>query len=62
MQFVSLNSMNSDFLNIHTGLPQGSMISAPEFSIYVNEIFDLNLHGYIQMYADDAVVTYTLKN
>lgn len=49
-------------MDVKYGIAQGSMISAPEFSIYINDIFNLNLNGQIQMYADDAAIMYKNNN
>lgn len=61
-QFVEINKSQSEKKLITSGVAQGSMISAPEFSIYINEIFYLNLHGEVQMYADDAVIMYSCED
>lgn len=44
------------------GVPQGSSLSSFLFLIYVNDCLQLNLHGYIQMYADDTVIIYSSCN
>lgn len=61
-QFVQINKHQSILLDTNYGVAQGSMISAPEFSIYINDIFNLNIHGQIQMYADDAAIMYCNQN
>lgn len=61
-QFTKLNEYKSDILEIKSGVPQGSMLSATEFSIYINNIFNLKLIGVVQMYADDMVIMYSANN
>lgn len=61
-QFVQINNTKCQKQKLTAGVAQGSMISAPEFSIYVNEIFYLRLHGEVQMYADDAIVMFSCKS
>lgn len=57
-QFVSVNNSNSAQENIYCGVPQGSIISTTMFNIFINDIFDINFNGKIQLYADDAVLLY----
>ena len=44
------------------GGPQGSVLSPLLFTIYVNDIVNLDLHGKIYMYADDICVLYPYKH
>lgn len=61
-QYVQINGEKSQQQQIKNGVVQGSMLSAPEFSIYINEMFYLNLCGEVQMYADDAIVMFSCEN
>ena len=38
------------------------MLSASEFTIYINDLFNININGKIQMYADDTVVMLASSN
>ena len=58
-QYVSLNHNFSDMQHPKIGVAQGSMLSSAEFSLYMNDIFDLNFKGNIQLYADDAVLMFS---
>lgn len=51
-QYVYSGNSRSDIKELHTGLPQGSMMSA----LYINGLFELKLNGKTEMYADDAVI------
>jgi hypothetical protein len=55
-QFVVLEQIASDRKPIRSGVPQGSILGPLLFLIYINGILKLNIHSYIQLYADDAVL------
>ena len=61
-QFVKLNNDVSDTKTIQCGVPQGSVLAAPLFIIFINDIFDINLKGKIQLYADDIAITYSCNS
>lgn len=61
-QFVEILEEKSELKTIKMGLAQGSILSAQEFCIYINDIFNIKIHGTLQMYADDAVIMYSNKN
>lgn len=44
------------------GVPQGSRLSTLLFLVYVNDIFDLPLNAYMQLYADDILLIYSAKD
>lgn len=43
-------------------VPQGSRLSTLLFLIYVNDIFDLPIKAYMQLYADDILLIYTAQD
>jgi hypothetical protein len=59
-QFIEMNSLSSMMLTIKSGIPQGSLIGLILFNFYVNDLSRLSLHGALQMYADDTVLTYDI--
>ena len=61
-QYVELNGCKSTLGTVERGVPQGSVLSPQLFTIYVNDIINLDLHGKIYMYADDICVLYPYKN
>jgi Reverse transcriptase (RNA-dependent DNA polymerase) len=58
-QCVKINNTVSNEQDILTGIPQGSILGATLFLVFINDIFNLELCGDIQLYADDAVVMYS---
>lgn len=61
-QYVQIGNDRSTIKNVECGVPQGSRLAAPLFIIYLNDIFELNLFGFIQLYADDIALTYSCSN
>jgi Reverse transcriptase (RNA-dependent DNA polymerase) len=61
-QVVKIDKTMSQREFIRYGIPQGSVLGPLLFSVFVNDIFELKLRGKLQLYADDAVLTYSHKN
>lgn len=57
-QFVMIGDDVSSERVIKTGVPQGSILGPLLFIIFVNDLFDCSFHGALQLYADDATLTY----
>lgn len=57
-QFVQINKVKSEMIEVHTGVPQGSKLAATLFIIYINSIFKLKLKGTPQFFADDGTFLY----
>jgi Reverse transcriptase (RNA-dependent DNA polymerase) len=58
MQVVEANGSKSRPQQIGIGVVQGGVLSPTMFNIFINAMFDLQLHGTVQMYADDTVMKY----
>jgi hypothetical protein len=58
-QFVKINGVNSEAWPIVMGISQGSVLGATLFLIFIHDIFNLRLHGKIQLYTYDSVLMYT---
>lgn len=61
-QLVMMDGCKSEERFVPNGVPQGSKLSTLLFLVFVNDIFDLPLRGRLQLYADDAILTYTSEN
>lgn len=61
-QYISMQNIVSSEKIMVRGVPQGSILGAILFIIFVNDIFDQIWHGELQLYADDASIIYGAKN
>lgn len=57
-QVVVINGKVSKCRLITAGIAQGSLLGPVLFLIYINDIFDLQLHAKIQLFADDAILIF----
>jgi hypothetical protein len=58
MQRVILNGVNSDFLTVKSGVPQGSILGPLLFILFINDIFKaVNDKVTLALYADDSKVS-----
>lgn len=62
VQTTCIGQYYSDSQLIEQGVPQGYILGPLLFNLYINHLFDENLNGTLQLYADDALVLYKSKN
>lgn len=58
-QYVEINSISSDILELEQGVPQGSKLGPLLFIVYVNDIINIKGPQELVMYADDTNIFFT---
>lgn len=58
-QIVKVNKTLSKATEIMCGVPQGSILGPLFFLIFMNDLFDINFAGQLQLYADDVALIYS---
>ena len=61
-QYVMFNNKNSEFTEIRTGVPQGSILGPLLFSIYINDLIKVSNKLNFIMYADDTTIYFDLED
>ena len=56
------NTKNSEITEIHTGVPQGSILGPLSFSIYINDFIIVSNKLNFIMYADDITIYFDLED
>ena len=60
-QFVEINGQKSEWQNVTSGIPQGSVLGPLLFLIYINDLPD-DINSTIYMYADDTKLYREIKS
>ena len=60
-QRVVINGSYSDYLNIQSGVPQGSVLGPLLFLVYINDL-ERNIKSNIRFFADDTMLFSIVKN
>ena len=60
-QRVILNGFSSDYANIESGVPQGSVLGPLLFLIYINDL-EMNIKSNVKFFADDTMLFSVVKD
>ena len=52
-----VNGVESDFLEVNSGVPQGSILGPVLFLVYINDIVNATNYFSIRLFADDTSLT-----
>ena len=52
-----VNGVESDFLEVNSGVPQGSILGPVLFLVYINDIINATNYFSIRLFADDTSLT-----
>lgn len=58
-QHVQIKNIVSESAEINCGVPQGSILGPLFFLLFLNDLFDIQFFGKLQLYADDAAFIYS---
>ena len=61
-QKVFVNGVESDFLKVNSGVPQGSILGPVLFLVYINDIVNATNYFSIRLFADDTSLTVAGKD
>ena len=60
-QFVEINGKKSEWQNVTSGIPQGTVLGTLVFLLYINDLPDIIMSN-IYMYADDTKLYRKIKS
>lgn len=61
-QFVVVGDAESQTRELNYGIGQGTILGPLIFSIFINDLFNLKLNSFLQLYADDGVFVFEAPN
>ena len=60
-QTVRINSTYSDYINVLSGIPQGSVLGPNLFLLFINDIVDICVGCTVKIYAHDLKIYKCIK-
>ena len=61
-QYVNINYVDSDMLDVKCGVPQGSILGPTLFSLYINDLHNVSKILNFILFADDTNIFISGKN
>ena len=61
-QYVKFKTLESDYRDVKSGVPQGSILGPLLFSIYTNDIVTVSTKFKFLIYADDTTIYFNLED
>ena len=61
-QYVKFKTLESDYMDVKSGVTQGSILGRLLFSIYINDIVTVSKNFKFLMYADDTTIYFNLED
>jgi len=61
VQRVIINGHNSNFTQVLSGVPQGTVLGPLMFLLYINDI-NCGISSQLQLFADDCILYHTINN
>ena len=61
-QYVVYDSIRSEYSEVYTGVPQGSILGPLFFCIYINDLIAASDNLHFVMYADDTTIYFNIED
>ena len=61
-QYVKFKTLVSDYMDVKSGMPQGSILDQLLFSIYINDLVTVSKKCKFLMYADENAIYFNLED